>query len=248
MDLGITGNRVLLVGASGGIGREIASALDAEGAVVVAAATNTQRLTGPGHPLAMDLTDSGSVSAGVSAAVAHLGGLDTVIVSAARNAFGTLWASDRDHWRDQFEVKYLGIADLCKRAAPQMADGGAIIVITGIAAEIPFSGNPAGGATNAALTHLGKLLAVELGERGIRVVAVSPGFTRTERFADFSGDQIAAIEADIPLGRIADPAEIASVVTFLASPRASYVSGTTVVVDGGRSIIGAPMPRKEPDT
>jgi NAD(P)-dependent dehydrogenase (short-subunit alcohol dehydrogenase family) len=242
MDLGLAGNRAIVVGASGGIGREIVVALEEEGATVVGAARNLDALSGHGEPIALDLTDSGSVIEAVEQAAAHLGGIDTLVVSAARNAFGSLWETGRQHWRDQFEVKYVGVAELCTAAAPHMADGGCIIVLTGIASEIPFGGNPAGGAANAALTHLAKRLALDLGARGIRVVAVSPGFTRTERFANFSGDQVAAIEADIPLRRVAEPEEIASVVAFLASPRASYVTGTTVVVDGGRSIIGAPMP------
>ena len=242
MDLQLTGNRVLLVGASGGIGVETAKLLAAEGASLVSAARRVERLPGIGTPLALDLTDEESVAVGVRNAAAELGGIDTLIVTAARNEFGKLEESDRDAWRNQFEVKYMGIADLCRQTAEVMADGGCIVLVTGIAAEIPFSGNPAGGASNAALTHLAKLLSIELASRNIRVVAVSPGFTRTERLANFSGDQLASIEADIPLRRVAEPEEIASVVVFLASPRASYVTGTTVVIDGGRTNIGAPMP------
>lgn len=240
MDLELNGNRAVVVGASGGIGREIVATLEAEGARVVGAARNVDGLAG--HGVALDLTDSDSVRAGVDRAAEHLGGLDTLVMSAARNAFGSLWDTGREHWRDQFEVKYVGVAELCMAASSHMTDGGSMILLTGIAAEIPFGGNPAGGAANAALTHLVKRLALDLGDRGIRVVAVSPGFTRTERFANFSGDQVAAIEADIPLRRVAEPREIASVVAFLASPLAGYITGTTITVDGGRSIIGAPMP------
>ena len=242
MDLGLSGNRVLVVGASGGIGCEVVAMLDAEGARIVAAARRIDGWEGPGHAVALDLADGDSVTAAISQTVAHLGAIDTVIMSAARDAFGALWDTGREHWRDQFEVKYVGVADLCKQAADHMPDGGCIILLTGIAAEIPFGGNPAGGATNAALVHLMKLLSLDLAKRNIRVLAVSPGFTRTQRFANFSGDQVATIEADIPLRRLAEPAEVASVIVFMASPRAGYVTGTTVVVDGGRSIIGAPLP------
>ena len=240
MDLALGGNRVLVVGASGGIGREIVSTLAAEGAHLVVTARRAERLDGiePGRHVVMDLTNDLSVVQAVTAAVEHMGGLDTLVVTAALDAFGPLVDTEPDDWRAHFDVKYHGTANLYRHAISHMSDGGAIVVLTGIASEIPFSGNPAGGAANAALTHLTKLLAVELADRGIRVIAVSPGFTRTERFASFSNDELAAIEADIPLGRIGEPSEIASVVAFLVSPQASYISGTTIVVDGARSIIG----------
>lgn len=244
MDLGLGGNRVLLVGASGGIGTAIASTFDEEGARVAAVARRVERLSDVPAELRtrLDLTDSDSITDCVATMVDHFGVVDTLVVSAALDAFGALSETGRDDWRAQFEVKYLGVAELCRGLIPHMADGGSIILLTGIASAIPFSGNPAGGAANAAMEHLSKLLAVELAPRGLRVVALSPGFIRTSRFDNFSGDQMAAIEADIPLGRIGAPAEIASVTAFLASPRASYISGTTIVVDGARSIVGRPLP------
>lgn len=245
MDLGLTGKTAMVVGASGGIGASVVGLLADEGATVAAAARRTERLPEAALRLALDLGDDASIDAAVSTVVEALGALDILIVTAARDAFAPLEESDRDEWRAQFEVKYFGVAELCRTAAARMTDGGVIVVVTGIAEEVPFSGNPAGGASNAALTHLSRLLSIELAPRRIRVVAVSPGFTRTERLSNFSGGQLEAIEADIPLGRIAEPDEIASVITFLASSQASYVSGTTVVVDGGRTIIGAPLPGKD---
>ena len=156
MDLALDGNRALVVGASGGIGREIVSTLAAEGAHLVVTARRADRLTGiaSGHHVSMDLTDDVSVVQGVADAVEHLGGLDTLIVTAALDAFGPLSETEPDDWRAHFDVKYHGTANLCRHAMSHMSDGGVIIVLTGIAAEIPFSGNPAGGAANAALTHL----------------------------------------------------------------------------------------------
>ena len=92
------------------------------------------------------------------------------------------------------------------------------------------------------LTHLVKLLSLELATRRIRVVGVSPGMAQTERFAHFSGEQLEAIKSEIPLGRIAEPSEIASLVAFLASAQARYITGTSIVIDGGRSIMGARRP------
>ena len=246
MDLGLQGNRALVVGASGGIGREIVQVLRSEGANLVLAARRGDRLAdmaeASDHTVALDLADTDSVAAGVEEAVAHLGRVDTVVVCAALDAFGSLWDSARSDWLAQFEVKYFGTADLCRQVAADMTDGGAIVLLTGIAADIPFTANPAGGAANAALTHLAKLLSLELASRGIRVVGVSPGMTRTERFAHFSGEQIEAVRSEIPLGRIAEPSEIASLVAFLVSTRAGYITGTSIIIDGGRSIMGARRP------
>ncbi len=212
---------------------------------MVGAARRVERIAGETPGVAIDLGDDDSIASGVAEAVETLGGLDILVVSAARDAFAPLEESDREEWHAQFEVKYFGTAELCRRAAEHMGDNGVIIVVSGIAAHIPFSGNPAGGASNAALEHLNRLLGVELSARGIRSVAVSPGFTRTDRLANFSGGQLAAIEADIPLGRVAEADEVASVITFLASPRASYITGTTIVVDGGRMLTGAPLSGKD---
>ena len=246
MDLSLEGNRVLVVGASGGIGRQIVRELRSEGARLVLAARRVERcqdLAADGDGIvSLDLADGASIATGVEQAVAHLGAVDTVVVCAAFDAFGSLWDSEPAEWRAQFDVKYFGTAELCRRVASDMTDGGAVVLLTGIAAEIPFTSNPAGGAANAALTHLTKLLALELASRRIRVVGVSPGMTQTERFANFSGGQIEAITDEIPLGRIADPAEIASLVTYLASDRAGYITGTSIIIDGGRSIMGARPP------
>lgn len=244
MDLRLAGARALVVGASGGIGAATARMLAAEGASVVGAARRIDRI-GDVPGVMIDLTDDESIAGGVDAAVETLGGLDILVVAVARDAFAPLAESDRAEWRAQFEVKYFGTAELCRRAAEHMGAMGVIVVVTGIASRIPFAGNPAGGAANAALEHLSRLLGAELAARGIRAVAVSPGFTRTSRLENFSGGELADIEAAIPLARVAEPDEVASVVVFLASPAASYITATTVVVDGGRSLTGAPIRGKD---
>ena len=245
MDLGLAGKRALVVGASGGIGAATAATLSAEGASVVGAARRIERIDTSLPNVAIDLGNDASIESAVAEAVQTLGGIDILVVSAARDAFAPLADSDRQEWHAQFEVKYFGTAELCRRAAEHMDGSGVIVLVTGIAAQIPFGGNPAGGASNAALEHLNRLLSVELAGQGVRSVAVSPGFTRTDRLANFSGGELAEIEAAIPLGRVAEPEEVASVIAFLASPRASYITGTTIVVDGGRLLIGAPLPGKD---
>ena len=245
MDLDLAGTRALVVGASGGIGRATVSTLVEEGASVVAAARRTDRLPAGVPHVPIDLEDDASIAEAVTSATSALGGLDVLVVCAARDAFAPLEDSNRGEWQAHFEVKYFGTAELCRRATQHMAAGASIILVTGIAAQIPFAANPAGGAANAAMEHLVRLLCMEHAGRGIRAMGLSPGFTRTDRLANFSGGQLAAIEETIPLGRLAEPDEMAAVIAFLASPKASYITGTTIVVDGGRTLVGAPIRRED---
>jgi NAD(P)-dependent dehydrogenase (short-subunit alcohol dehydrogenase family) len=246
VDLELKGSRVLVVGAAGGIGSTVVSTFGHEGTTTVLASSNpteTQLQNVEASPVVrIDLRESVSIEEGLAEAATHLGSVDALVVSASVNRFASFWDLDRKAWQEQFEVKYLGIADLCRQAVQYMEPGGAIVLISGIAAIVPFSANPAGGAVNAALEHFVKLLAMELSTIPVRVVGVSPGFTRTSRFESFSQVQLEQLESEIPLARVAEPQDIADVVVFLASKRASYITGTTVVVDGGRTMTGATWP------
>ena len=158
MDLGLAGSRVLVVGATGGIGTTVVSTLGHEGATTVRASSNppaSQMPSDEASPLVkLDLRDSVSIGKGLAEAAGHFGNFDSLIVSTSVNSFASFWEFDRETWQEQFEVKYLGIADLCRQAIQFMTPGGAIILLSGIAAIVPFGANPAGGAVNAALEHL----------------------------------------------------------------------------------------------
>jgi NAD(P)-dependent dehydrogenase (short-subunit alcohol dehydrogenase family) len=112
-----------------------------------------------------------------------------------------------------------------------------IVNLIGIATDMVVTQNPLGGAANAALRSFTRVLAAEVAGSGVRVIGVSPGMTAGGRLNRFAAEQLEAIRASIPLGAIGQPEEIADVVVFMASPRASYITGAILNVDGGLTLI-----------
>jgi NAD(P)-dependent dehydrogenase (short-subunit alcohol dehydrogenase family) len=160
---------------------------------------------------------------------------------------GFLSATD-DDWVGLFALNLMVAVRATRAALPHLCvDGGAIVNISSINGVAPDTKIPDYSATKAALNSFGKSIATEYGDRGVRVVSVSPGPTRTAMWLGPAGvaqvvaaergitpeEVVAGAEREIPLGRLAEPAEIAAVVAFLGSPRASYVSGVDLLVDGG---------------
>ena len=259
MDLGLSGRRALVVGATGAIGGATAMGLAAEGVQVALAGRSADKLAALSTQLeasclatiALDLTSGDSVAAAVDQATAALGRIDILVCAAAGDAFGSVWDVSREVWEREVVIKYLGTADLCRQVGARMREqgGGVVILYTGIAANRVFSSNPMGGGANAALENFVRVLSASGAEAGVRAVGVSPGMTYSHRFNAFGADRVGEIEASIPLGRIAQPHEIADVAVFLASDRAGYVTGQIVVVDGGLAVwdrrAGKPSEHKE---
>jgi NAD(P)-dependent dehydrogenase (short-subunit alcohol dehydrogenase family) len=259
MDLQLTGKRALVTGGSKGIGRAIARQLALEGADLVVAARNPAELEVTAGELAaetgrkvvgltVDTSDDASVKALVAGAVAALGGLD-ILVNAAAKPGGQApppklaEITNELFWSD-VDVKVLGYLRTAREAAPHMAQGGwgRIINISGLAAR--QTGSIIGSIRNVAVAALTKNLADELGPLGINVTVVHPGLTRTEKTAplvagraEASGVSAEEVEkrlaANVTIGRIVDAAEVADIVTFLASPRSIAINGDAIACGGG---------------
>ncbi|MDY7102614.1 MAG: short-chain dehydrogenase/reductase [Actinomycetota bacterium] len=252
MDLELTDRNVVVTGASRGIGRACARTFAAEGARLVLAARGAEELDALAAELrdahgtdvttvACDLTDSDDRAGLVEAA----GDVDVWVNNAGAVPSGTLATLDEESFRAGWELKLFGYVDLMRRVLPAMEErrAGVVVNVIGAAGVRPDPGYIAGAGSNAALMNMTRALGSRSLRNGVRVVAVNPGLIRTERLetlmrstAERRGIDPGQWETLLP----SDPApgtprEIADVVAFLASSRASYVTGTTLTADGGSS-------------
>ncbi|MFT2094526.1 SDR family oxidoreductase [Acidiphilium sp.] len=251
MDLSLAGKRVLVTGGSKGIGFACAAAFIAEGAGVaicsrqqanLEAAKATLRLRAA---LSADLTDAASADAMIKAAEAELGPIDILVNSAGAARRTPPDELTPAHWRAAMDAKYFSYINVIDPLVKRMAarGGGVIVNVIGNGGKIASPVHLAGGAANAALMLATAGLATAYAKQGVRVVGLNPGLTETGRVAEglASDARLAGISIDearargiarIPLGRMATPEEIANTVLFLASPRASYVTGVNITMDG----------------
>ncbi|MEW1927898.1 SDR family oxidoreductase [Streptomyces sp. NPDC088360] len=252
MNLPATGRRVLISGASRGLGRALAQAFAENGDRVAVhygsreedARATLASLAGDGHVLVGgDLSDpagAADVAERAAAASGGLGGLDVLVNNAAVNLPHPLADTSYEDWADLWQrhvaVNLLATANLSHLAARRMIDQGTGGRIVNIGSRGAFRGepdHPAYGATKAAVHALGQSLAVSLAPYGIAVASVAPGFFETERVAHrLSGDEGAAIRAQSPFGRAGTAEEIAAAVLWLASPVAEWASGTVLDLNG----------------
>ncbi len=236
LSLDLTGKVVLVTGGTRGIGRGIPSAfLSAGASVVTCSRSEVEPVPGSTHRVC-DVRDAEAVTALVDAVVAEHGRLD-VLVNNAGGAPSTDAATASPRFHDKILALNLSAPLVLAQAANRVMQeqgSGAIINISSISAHRPAPTIAAYGAAKAGLDSLTRSLAMEWGPR-VRVNAIDVGLCRTEQTDDHYGDdaRVAAIEATIPLGRMATPTEVGNVAVFLASDLASYVSGARVTCDGG---------------
>ncbi|MBN9791522.1 short-chain dehydrogenase [Pseudonocardia sp. TMWB2A] len=245
-----TGRVALVTGAASGIGAAITARLHAAGASVLLADIDAGRLAaGPSgerlRTAVTDVTRAADVEAACAAAVEAFGGLDLVFNVAGAARLGTVLDGEEGDWRSTVDLvlggTYLGIR-YGGRAIRDTGRGGAIVNVASLNAHVPLYGGSSYAAGKAGVEMLTKNAALELARHGIRVNAVLPGLVRTPLTAGwFDGGPVEQdFAARILAGRPADPDELAGPAVFLAGPDASYVNGTSLVVDGGWEITNYP--------
>jgi meso-butanediol dehydrogenase/(S,S)-butanediol dehydrogenase/diacetyl reductase len=236
------GKVAIVTGGASGIGEATVRRLHAEGATVVVAdirpdaiAALTDELGGRAVAHQVDMLDLPGVEAMVAGVAERHGGLDILVNNAGVGSFGRVTDIDLAHWREVMAVDVEGLMWASRAAIPHLAKRGGCIVnvasVAGVAGDYDFA---AYNAAKAAVINLTRAMALDHAP-DVRVNAVSPGLTRTPLAVGLTGNPeiMAAWRDGLPLGRPAEPAEIASAIAFLASADASYVNGHNLVVDGG---------------
>ncbi len=245
--LRLEGKKILVTGASSGLGRHFALTLARAGAVVALAARSADklaeaaaeigRLGGRAIVVALDVTDASSVREAVARAEAELGGITTLVNSAGVVVSKPLFEHDENDWDRVMDTNLKGAWLVAQEVARRMVahgQGGCIINIASILGLRAVGGVPEYCASKAGLIHLTKVMALELARHNIRVNAIAPGYIRTDLNRDFfEGEAGQAMVRRIPQRRLGEPGDLDGALLLLASDASRYMTGAIIPVDGG---------------
>jgi 3-oxoacyl-[acyl-carrier protein] reductase len=244
MDLGLRDKACIVTGSTAGIGLETARLLSAEGALVVTCGRRQAPGVGEALHVSADLSEPGAPEAVVEEAVRALGRLDVLVNNVGYAVQARFEEVADDEWDSMWQLNVMSYVRAIRAALPHLRTSrGVIVNVSSTSGKRPSGAMPHYSVTKAAVLSLSRLVADLYAGDGIRCNAVTPGPTATETWlgegglADQQGgsreEVLAKVGAGRPLGRLAEPEEIASVIAFLASERASYVTGAAWSADGG---------------
>ena len=247
MNLHIAGKIALVTGGSQGIGLAISKMLAAEGARVILSARNEERLYhevdnirlngGEAFGIAADVADATQISKLFSKSEIVLGSPDILIVNAGGPPRGRAASLDDEDWDKAYDLTLMSAVRLTKAALPYMKaqSWGRIVNITSLSVKQPIANLALSNSLRAAVTGFAKTLSSEIAGYGITVNNVAPGYTDTERLNELfkTQEEKLTFAQRIPAKRLATPEEVAAAAVFLSSEQAAYITGQTIVVDGG---------------
>ncbi len=257
MESGLKDRVAIVAASSQGIGRATAEALAAEGCHIAMCARNASALQAAAEKIrkqhnrevltdAFDVTDASAVHEFVASVVRKYGSADVCVTNAGGPPAKGFLAASIDDWKKALDANFLSTVYFAREVIPHMQKKkwGRIITITSITTKQPVTDLVLSNAVRAAVVGLVKSLANEFGKDGILVNNVGPGFTATDRLKELAKSRSASEgktqqqvfdgwAADAPLKRLGEPREVADAIVWLASDRASYITGQTVLVDGG---------------
>jgi 3-oxoacyl-[acyl-carrier protein] reductase len=258
MDLGLKGKVALITAASRGLGAAAAMAFAQEGARIAICARTRSRLMETSHRIAdatgtevlavvADVSKAKDVNELVKSTVGRYGRLDILVINAGGPRSGDFLDLDESDWEQAVQLTLMSAVRLCYAAVPVMrcAGEGSILAITSLSVKQPLDNLMLSNSLRLGVIGLVKSLSNDLGSDGIRVNAICPGWTRTERVDELlaaraaksgltAAEEAAKIASSAALGRMAHPDEFARAAVFLASPAASYITGVSLLVDGGQ--------------
>lgn len=263
MDLGLQNKVALVAAASRGLGRAVAEELAQEGAALILCARNEKTLnetcdaiiqkTGAQvSGITADLSLGADVERVVQQGLEKFGRIDVLVTNVGGPPAGQFESLNRDAWEEATKLLLTSVVDLTRLILPGMKERGwgRILNITSIAVKQPVQNLMLSNSLRAAVTGFARTLANEVAQDGITVNNIMPGYTRTERVEQLARsiaakagitpvEAIARWEAEIPMQRLGEPKEFAALAAFLVSERASYITGSSIAVDGGwiRSLI-----------
>jgi 3-oxoacyl-[acyl-carrier protein] reductase len=240
MDLGLGGRRVLVTGASSGIGKACAAALAAEGARVFICAREEERLAaaateiGAAGYATADLYSAADVERLVAAAAARLDGLDILVTNTPNPSAGSFGSKSDADWSRDHEGVLLGVVRLVRQARPwlERSEAGRIVNVTSTAADEALPGRLFSSSYRSAIHALAKHLSFELAAARVTVNNIAPGNIQTPQWDAASAAEVAGT---VPLGRLGLAEEVGALCAYLCSRQAAYLTGQTITIDGGLS-------------
>jgi len=257
MDLGLTGKIAVVFAASKGLGKATAEALAAEGCMVAICSRDKEKISQVANQIkancntevyahSVDVEYAEQIIQFLRNVITRWGRIDILVTNAGGPPVRSFVETTDVEWEKYFKITFMSVVTALRMVLPQMKTqkSGRIINITSISVKEPISGLVYSNSLRLAVVGLAKTLAHEFGPFGITVHNVAPGFHKTDGLerivkkrqenGEKREDIYAEWEKSVPLRRIGEPAELASLITFLASGQAAYMTGTTIQVDGGR--------------